>query len=57
MIKATEKENKERRRAANAPLAAQPCLPLSLAVALFLRGLSRLTAATTMVTIPCGNKC
>lgn len=57
MIKATEKENKERRRAANAPLAAQPCLPLSLAVALFLRGLSGLTAATTMVTIPCGNKC
>lgn len=40
------------RQATDAPLAAQPCLPLSLAVALLLRGPSGLTAATTMVTIP-----
>lgn len=57
MIKDKEKENKKRRGAAIVPLAAQTCLPLSLAVALLLMGLSGLTVATTMVTIPCGNKC
>lgn len=55
MIKGREKENKMRRR--DAPLAAEPCLPLSLVAALLLRGPSGPTVATTMVTIPCGNKC
>ena len=32
-------------------------LPLSLAVTLLLRGPSGPPVATTMVTIPCGNKC
>lgn len=46
-----------RQRTAHAPLAAEPRLPLSLAGTLLLWGQSGPAVATTMVTIPCGNKC